>query len=138
MPLRVKLTEEEIAAAEEYAEQINAVGFEFRVDGGYAEITALPDAITPAGAEMLFLEMTDELAKGTGNPAVTEAVRREKTLYQIACKGAIKGGRIYSTETVRWLVEKLLRMPDVTCCPHGRPVAYRLTKSELDRQFQRI
>ena len=23
-------------------------------------------------------------------------------------------------------------------CPHGRPIAYKLTKNELDRQFERI
>ncbi len=137
-PIRVKLSEEEAAAATEYVSEIEAVGFLYTLSGGYAELTALPDAITPADAEMLFLKMADELASGTGNPAVTESSRRERALYQIACKGAIKGGRVYSTETLRWLVEKLLRMPDVTCCPHGRPVAYRLTKSELDRQFERI
>ena len=138
LPIRVRLSEAESAAAIEYKNEIESVGFLYTLDGSGAEISALPDAITPADAEMLFIKMADELASGTGNPAVTEAVRREKALYQIACKGAIKGGRVYSTETLRWLVEKLLRMPDVTCCPHGRPVAYRLTKSELDRQFERI
>ncbi len=138
LPIRVRLSEQECAAAIEYKNEIESVGFLYTLDGGDAELSALPDAITPADAEMLFIKMTDELASGTGNPAVTETLRRERALYQIACKGAIKGGRVYSTETLRWLVEKLLRMPDVTCCPHGRPVAYRLTKSELDRQFERI
>ena len=68
----------------------------------------------------------------------TEAERREKALYQIACKAAIKGGRSYDQSITKWIVEKVLSLPDVIVCPHGRPIAYKLTKAELDRQFSRI
>ena len=82
--------------------------------------------------------MAGELLSGGGNPTHTEAIRRERALYQIACKAAIKGGRAYTPEIIEWLVKKLLDLPDVIVCPHGRPVAYKLTKRELDRQFDRI
>jgi DNA mismatch repair ATPase MutL len=39
---------------------------------------------------------------------------------------------------IDWLVVKLLSNPDVVVCPHGRPVAFRLTKNELDRHFDRL
>ena len=82
--------------------------------------------------------MLDELTDGRGNPSVTEAIRREKALYQIACKAAIKGGRKYDRAVIDWLIGKVLTLPDITVCPHGRPIAYRLTKSELDRHFERL
>ena len=82
--------------------------------------------------------MADELFLGKGNPKITEDIRREKALYQIACKAAIKGGRVYTKEILHWLIKKLLALPDITVCPHGRPIAYKLKKSELDRQFDRI
>ena len=69
---------------------------------------------------------------------ITEKIRREKALYQIACKAAIKGGRVYDKSIIEWLVGKLLLLPDITVCPHGRPVAYKIKKSELDRNFDRI
>ena len=69
---------------------------------------------------------------------MTDAIRKEKALYQIACKAAIKGGRVYDKTVIEWLVRKVLTIPDITVCPHGRPIAYRLTKTELDRQFDRI
>ena len=103
-----------------------------------ALLTEVPNAIAPGDAETLFARMADELAEGRGNPAVTEAKRREKALYQIACKAAIKGGRVYGEEQIAWLVARLLALPDITVCPHGRPVAIRLTKNSLDRQFNRI
>jgi DNA mismatch repair protein MutL len=138
LPLTVKLAPDECAAAGEYEKELNSVGFEFILGDGYADVSAIPDAISSADAEALFVKMIDEISEGRGNPEISEKIRREKALYQIACKAAIKGGRKYDRAIIEWLVTKLLSLPDVTVCPHGRPVAYKLTKTELDRQFDRI
>ncbi len=138
LPMTVILSGEEISAAKDYKDELFSVGFEYEVNGSAADITAIPDAISASDAETLFIKMIDELTEGRGNPAVTENIRREKALYQIACKAAIKGGRVYDRALIEWLVKKLLSIPDITVCPHGRPIAYKLTKRELDRQFERI
>ena len=117
---------------------MTAVGFEFVINEAACDITAIPQDVSPSYAEGLFVKMADELAEGSGNPTVTDVIRRERALYQIACKAAIKGGRYYNDSIIKWLVEKVLALPDITVCPHGRPIAYKLTKSELDRQFDRI
>ena len=98
----------------------------------------MPGNISISESEDLFVKMLDELVEGKGNPAVTDAIRKEKALYQVACKAAIKGGRVYDRAIIDGLVKKVLSLPDITVCPHGRPIAYRLTKSELDHQFERI
>ena len=138
LPITALLSAEECSAAEEYKAELQSVGFEFTLGDGYAAITAIPDAISATDAETLFIQMTDEVIEGRGNPALTESLRRERALYQIACKAAIKGGRRYDRALIEWLVGKLLSLSDIIVCPHGRPVAYKLTKSELDRQFDRI
>lgn len=138
LPLSVILSPDEISAAEEFSEEIRAVGFDYSINGKAADIIAIPDAISVTDAEGLFIKMADELADGRGNPHITEKIRREKALYQIACKAAIKGGRVYDKSIIEWLVGKVLLMPDITVCPHGRPIAYKLTKTELDKQFERI
>ena len=138
LPLCVILSPDEISAVEEFSEEIKAVGFEYTVNGKMADIVAIPDAISVTDAEALFIKMADELAEGSGNPDITEKIRREKALYQIACKAAIKGGRVYDRSIIEWLVGRVLLLPDITVCPHGRPIAYKLTKTELDRQFERI
>ena len=138
LPITALLTPDEVSAVAEYAEELSAVGFEFTLGAGSADITAIPDAISTPDAEALFIRMADEIAEGRGNPEITEKIRREKALYQIACKAAIKGGRKYDRALIEWLVERVLSLPDVIVCPHGRPIAYRLTKTELDRQFDRI
>ena len=138
LPIEVSLSNEERAAAEEYGEELVAVGFEFDLSTHGASLFAIPTAVSAPDASELFVRMCDELCEGKGNPLVTDELRRERALYQIACKGAIKGGRNYAAETIEWLVSKILAIPDITVCPHGRPVAIRLTKNELDRGFERI
>lgn len=138
LPLSVSLDAESLAAVEEYREDFLSVGFEFSLMGKGVDITAIPDAITASDAEALFASMADDLVKGRGTPELSEAIRREKALYQIACKAAIKGGRKYGREIAEHLIERVLALPDITVCPHGRPVAFRLTKRELDRHFDRI
>lgn len=138
LPLTVILSPEELAVASEYADEMRAVGFEYAINGTAADITSIPEAIGTDDAEALFIRMLDEILDGRGKPSITEAIRREKALYQVACKAAIKGGRVYTKEVLHWLIKKLLALPDITVCPHGRPVAFRLTKNELDRQFERL
>ena len=138
LPITVVLSSEELSALSEYGEDIRSLGFDFNINNEAADLLAVPGNINVSEAEELLIKMLDEIIEGRGNPAVTDSIRKEKALYQIACKAAIKGGRVYDKSIVEWLVKKVLMLPDVTVCPHGRPIAYRLTKSELDRQFDRI
>lgn len=138
LPLTVPLTPEERAAVLDARGELESVGFTFLDAEGGVSLSAVPNAVSPSDAGELFAAMAGELADGTGNPARTDAVRRERALYQIACKAAIKGGRTYEPAQLDWLIRQVLSMPDVTVCPHGRPIAYRLTKGELDRRFDRI
>jgi len=138
LPITVLLSPDELAAAADYGDEIASVGFEFTVNGKGCDIIAIPEAISAEEAESLFIKMLDELVEGRGDPATTEAIRKERALYQVACKAAIKGGRVYDRAVLEWLIGKVLTIPDITVCPHGRPIAFKLTKSELDRQFERI
>ena len=138
LPITVLLNGEELITAEEYLDEIKKIGFEYTINAKTVDITAIPKAVSADEAETLFIKMIDEIIEGRGKPSITDAVRREKALYQVACKAAIKGGRVYTKEILHWLIKKLLVLPDITVCPHGRPVAFKLTKSELDRQFERL
>ena len=138
LPVTVLLTADEMSVAEEYKAEIESIGFLLELQNDHVNITAIPDAISVQNAESLITEMLDDILKGKGNPELTEKIRREKALYQVACKAAIKGGRSYDASIIDWLVSRVLALPDIIVCPHGRPIAFRLTKTELDRQFDRI
>ncbi len=138
LPLTVMLSPDELSCAEEFKAEIINLGFDYNLNERAVDILAIPDAVSLSDAENLFVKMCQELAEGKGTPQNTEQLRRERALYQIACKAAIKGGRKYDRAILDWLVGRLLSLPDITVCPHGRPVAFKLTKSELDRRFDRL
>ena len=138
LPITVLLSPDEIECAREYKEELESVGFDFDILSECVNLMAIPSSIGSMEAESLFAKMVDDIISGKGNPEITEKIRREQALYQIACKAAIKGGRIYDRSVSEWIIKKVLSLPDVIVCPHGRPIAYKLTKNELDRQFERI
>ena len=61
---------------------------------------------------------------------------REALLHTMACKAAIKGGSQSDPEELRALIGRV-QSGEVRFCPHGRPVAVKLTKRELEKMFKR-
>lgn len=137
LPIEVMMTSDEIQTLGTYREEIEAVGFEF-TEGRYSvSVLAIPEGVsTDAVADMLVV-MAERIKSGTGTAGLTRDIVFEKALYQASCKAAIKAGREYVGEHIKWIVDKLMALPDITVCPHGRPVAMELTKKNLDRQFNR-
>lgn len=138
IPIEVSLDRMNCALLEESREEMSLVGFEFEVKETTASIYAIPSTVNVEKAEELFAEMAEQLVTQSGNPTLTQALKREKSLYQIACKAAIKGGRSYDEAHIQWIVDKVMQMPDITVCPHGRPIAMEITKAQLDRRFDRL
>jgi DNA mismatch repair protein MutL len=127
-----------MAAAAEHRDELSSLGFLYELKERSAHLLAIPDGLTPPEAERLFVTLCADMREDGSDPLVSERLRREKMLYQMACKAAIKGGRSYDSAHIEWLVREVLSLPDVTVCPHGRPIAFYLTKSELDRRFDRL
>ncbi|MFA5561953.1 MAG: DNA mismatch repair endonuclease MutL [Eubacteriales bacterium] len=140
VPIQVPLSAEEVEVALACRAEIEVLGFAFEASSGAHELslTAIPASIGREEAGVCFAEMLTEHTESAADMAITEAKRRERALYQIACKAAIKGGRHYDAAHIDWLCRRLLQLPELTVCPHGRPVAYRLSKAELDKQFGRV
>lgn len=138
-PLSVSLTPALVTAVLDFEEDIRAVGFDFTLtDHRTAEITAIPVELDTVGARDVFETVADRIASGTGSAAITRDTLFEKALYQASCKAAIKIGREYDTGHLKWICDKLLVLDDIKVCPHGRPVAFEMSKSAIERQFKRI
>ena len=137
LPIEVMLTTDEIQALESYREEIEKIGFRVVFKKHSAEIEAVPSGVsTDAVCDMLIV-IADRILNETGSVEVSRELVFEKALYQASCKAAIKAGREYGEEHIRWLVDQLMQFPDITFCPHGRPIAIEMTKNMLDHQFER-
>lgn len=137
LPREVMLMSGEVALIKEYRSEIEAVGFEFTSSRNTVSLSAIPDGIDINEAAGMIESIAGALADSTGSVELTRDLVFEKALYQASCKAAIKAGRIYPDEYIEKLVDDLMKMPDITYCPHGRPVAFEMKKSALDHRFKR-
>jgi len=140
VPVEIKLNSEEYAALVEYRDDITATGFEFEADsdGQTVRIVQYPADFDIRYVGEILLTMADRLAKGSGSAEITRRQNYEKAMYQASCKAAIKAGEINAPEQIRWLCDKLLVLPDIKYCPHGRPVTIELSKYEIEKKFKRV
>ncbi len=137
LPIEAMMTAAEVEILKEYDEELRKIGFTLRYSRNTVSSDAIPEGIVPGTVPDLLQTMAGRLLDNTGSVKLTRDILFEKALYQAACKAAIKAGRAYAEGHIEWLVKKLMELPDITFCPHGRPVAMELTKRTLDRQFDR-
>lgn len=137
IPIEVRLTSEEIGALNEYKEEITKTGFGFDLKGSTASLYELPSEIEVQAGEDAFLTLASRLAGGV-EAGKARYERFERALYQASCKSAIKAGRIYDSAHIKWIVERTLTLDNIKYCPHGRPVAFEITKHFLEKEFERI
>ncbi len=91
------------------------------------------------------MELTDiELDRFFEDVLYDYSLRREtvpeiinEKLMQKACKSAVKAGMKLTDNEVEALM-KLLNDDITLKCPHGRPIAVRITRTEIDKWFKRI
>lgn len=137
LPIDVMLTSDEVNIVDEYRNEIESLGFAFTTGRNTVSVSAIPNGISTDAVYDMITSMADRLKNGTGSASLTRDIVFEKALYQASCKASIKGGREYPPEHIEWLVARLMEIPDITVCPHGRPVAMELSKKNIDRQFLR-
>ncbi len=135
VPVKLTLTSDEAAVIDEYADEIRSAGFDFTLDGTDVSVSALPHNFEPESVSEIFEVFADGLRTSAGE---ARDIIFERTLYTCACKAAIKGGRVYGPELIKWLCDEIFRLPNIKYCPHGRPVALELTHAQIDRHFKRI
>lgn len=134
-PVVVDLSGEEYAAIMDGMEQIQSIGFVMEPFGQHSVAVREAPAYIDAGD----LSMTvSEMAQKLMDRRTPVPDRLDDLIHTVSCKAAIKGGWKTSMEELQSLCDRVLSDPEVTCCPHGRPVTVRLTKYELDKMFKRV
>ena len=78
-------------------------------------------------------EDLEGLDRGSG---VDAALKR--TAATMACHAAVKANYPLTAEKMAHILDELRRTAYSTICPHGRPVMLRLTRREVEKNFQRI
>ena len=137
LPIDVMLMTDEVGLIDTYRDELEQIGFSFTCMRNTVSVDAIPTGIEPGAVPDMFATFAEQLRDGSGVAKLTRDIVFEKALYQASCKAAIKAGRVYPEEHIQWLVGKLMELPDITYCPHGRPVAMEMKKRNIDHQFER-
>jgi DNA mismatch repair protein MutL len=116
---------------------LRRLGFEVEAFGaGTLRVSSLPVLLgleEAATALRAIAHDLDGLDRGT---RVEDALKR--TAATMACHAAVKAHDPLTREKMQYILDELRRTAYSTVCPHGRPVVLRLTRREIERNFQRI
>lgn len=74
----------------------------------------------------------------TDREALRQSTFIKDTLMQTACKAAVKGRDALSENELEILMNSIVQENISLYCPHGRPIAVRISKNELEKWFKRV
>jgi DNA mismatch repair protein MutL len=137
VPMMLELSPPERQALVARAEALDRFGFEIEEFGGdTVKVTAVP-ALLPrdecATAVRALAQDLDGLDRGL---EIHEALKR--IAATMACHAAVKANDPLNADKMRHILEELRATAYSTVCPHGRPVMLRLTRREVEKNFERI
>jgi DNA mismatch repair protein MutL len=135
-PVLIELSIGQRQALALHQEQLARLGFEVVEFGGDSlRIAAVPPLLRFEEAAASVRALAEDLEGLDRGARVDEALRRIAAL--MACHAAVKANDPLTLEKMQYLLAELRRTSYSTVCPHGRPVLLRLTRREIERNFQR-
>ncbi len=133
-PVSVTLSREEHRAVLDNLELLKNNGFEVEEFGTVSVLVrAVPASLVKCDVMFLMCDIAANLVKF--GKAETDIL--DDLYHNIACRSAVKGGNQQSGAELEEFARKVLSDNEIMYCPHGRPVAFELKKSELEKQFGR-
>ena len=99
--------------------------------GGTVLVRAVPAELDADDVTATLEEFAGQLRTGR-----SPAESREALLHTMACKAAVKAG-MHSDERELRVLADAVQSGQIRYCPHGRPVAVKITKYQLEKLFKR-
>lgn len=136
----LSLTSLQYQTAIDNLEEINNCGFDIEPFGESSfVIRGVPcefSELEISTVEKILIDMIDDIIKGK-SARLTKTELFDRSLYTMACKAATKAGYKDDEQSYVWLINKLFELDNIFCCPHGRPIMVKYTKSQIEKMFFR-
>lgn len=134
-PVAVKLSKEEYTAVCENLDLYKKCGFVIEDFGNSSVIVReCPSILDNEDVEDLVIETAQKLLDGKTDITPEQM---DWIFHSTSCRAAVKAGDYTSPYERELFVKKLLSMPEIRYCPHGRPVLIKMSKYEIEKQFGR-
>ena len=132
-PIICRHGQEDVSMLLENAEFLEELGFLVESFGdGAVAVRGIPAEIELSDAEPALSEICAQLSLG-GKPS---HLHRDAIYRTLACKAAIKAGKSSDIKELEALAERVFS-GEAAQCPHGRPVAFEVTRSTLEKSMKR-
>ena len=119
------------------AHDLERFGFELESFGdATVKVSAVPALLRTEDSSNALLALADDLDELDRGAPVDEALRRIAAMT--ACHAAVKANYPLTYEKMTHILDELRETAYSTVCPHGRPVMLRLTRREIEKNFERI
>ncbi|MBQ4039935.1 MAG: DNA mismatch repair protein MutL, partial [Oscillospiraceae bacterium] len=134
LPVVCRLGAEDVQVILDNAEILEKYGFAADAFGkDSVAVRQLPSHIDQKDVESVISDICTALKNG-GESGIDSGT--DEILHTIACKAAIKAGKMSTLSELEGLVDRVMS-GEIRYCPHGRPVAVEFTKGALDKSFKR-
>ena len=117
--------------------ELERFGFDVETFGGTSvRVTAVPALLRTEDCSRALTALAEDLEGLDRGAQVQDALQRIAALT--ACHAAVKANYPLTYEKMAHILDELRATAYSTICPHGRPVMLRLTRREIEKNFDRI
>jgi DNA mismatch repair protein MutL len=117
--------------------ELERLGFEIEAFGSSTiKVGAVPALLAAHDSAAALRALAEDLEGLDRGAHIQEALRR--IAATTACHAAVKANDPLTYEKMAHILEELRATAYSTVCPHGRPVMLRLTRREIEKNFERI
>lgn len=136
VPDVVRLSPTDYALIADSLEVFASLGYELELlDGLDVSVVSVPVVLGKSEGRRYLLDAVDMLS--SLGAASSEELKRSR-IIQSACKHAVKADDKLSVEEIRALLGEFSDGDVPLTCPHGRPIAVRYRKKDIEKAFGRI
>ena len=136
IPEVIELTVREVNTARQFADEMGKLGFNFEIFGENAvRIKSVPGFLRDSDYARVFSDLFDELDSFGDPKSLGEHL--DTVCATMACHSSITANRTLSEQEARNLFADMDASENPHACPHGRPVATRISYNMLEKMFKR-
>ena len=137
LPMVIDLAPSAQQALVNRASELERLGFEIESFGAATvKVSAVPALLRNEDCARALLALAEDLEGLDRGAQVQDALQR--LAATTACHAAVKANYPLTYEKMAHILDELRATSYSTVCPHGRPVMLRLTRREIEKNFDRI
>jgi DNA mismatch repair protein MutL len=137
VPIVIDVSPSAYQALLQRAGELARLGFELEGFGDATlRVDAVPALLDAHDCAAALLSLAEDLEGLDRGARVQDALQR--IAATMACHAAVKANYPLTYEKMAHILAELRATAYSTVCPHGRPVMLRLTRREIEKNFERI